>query len=84
MSRTFVSTLVVIALSSLAGCASSAKQPSLPASLAEQVPAPRVVEAPPSDFEFEVAAPRESTGRISRDAELTGSLHPRLASHVNE
>jgi hypothetical protein len=84
MSRSLVPVLVV-ALSALAGCASSARQAAVPCSIASQVPASEVAEAPPSDFEMEVA-PRESTNakRLLKDAQLTGSLHPSSPTRTND
>jgi len=77
MFRPLASVLVVVSLAVLAGCASSSRQAAVPCSLAAQVPADPMAEAPPSDFEMQFA-PRESTSakRLTKDAELTGSLHP--------
>jgi hypothetical protein len=67
--------VVLVALSSLAGCASS--RAAVSHSLAEQVPTGHVAEAPPTDFELEFAPPESSgTKRFTHDHELTGSLHP--------
>jgi hypothetical protein len=63
---------MVLALSSLAGCASSA-HPQVQHSLAEQVRSPLVAEAAPNDFDMEFS-PKERSGRITKDVELTGSL----------
>ena len=85
MSRMFVPVVVILALSSLAGCASSARQPTVPLSVAAQVPVDRVAEAPPSDFEMDFTPPETSSAkRFTKDQELTGSLHPAMASHVSE
>ena len=75
MSRPVASALVLVALSALAGCASSAQQ-AVPHSLASQVPTEHVAAAPPTDFEFEFA-PSQTTAprRFTKDTELTGSLH---------
>jgi hypothetical protein len=84
MSRPLVSVFVIVALSTLAGCASSARQ-AVPCSLAAQVPASPMAEAPPSDFEMEFA-PRESTNakRLTKDSQLTGSLHPSSPTRTND
>lgn len=85
MSRTFAPVMMVLALSSLAGCASSARQPTVPCSVAAQVPVDRVAEGPPSDFEMEFSAPTTTTSkRFTRNEELSGALHPKMASHVHE
>jgi hypothetical protein len=83
MPRTSVLVVLAISLATLAGCASSQPPPAL--SVAEQVPATRVAVQPPSDFEMEIATP-EAAGakRFTHDQELVGSLHPTMASHVNE
>jgi hypothetical protein len=76
---------ILVGLSSLAGCASGSRQV-VSHSLAEQVPAGRVAEAPPTDFEFEFA-PGESAGgakRFTHDRELTGSLHPSSPTRSSE
>jgi hypothetical protein len=64
--------VAVVALASLAGCASGSHQ-AVSHSLAKQVPGPMFAEEPPSDCDFELKAP-ERSGRITRDTELTGSL----------
>jgi hypothetical protein len=75
MSRPLASAVVLVALSALAGCASSAQQ-AVPHSLASQVPTEHVAAAPPTDFEFEFAPAQTATPRrFTKDAELTGSLH---------
>ncbi len=85
MFRTVVPVLAIAALSCLAGCASSAPTPATPVSVAAQVPVDRVAEAPPSEFEFDFAPPESARGgHFTKDKELTGSLHPHMASHVNE
>jgi hypothetical protein len=84
MFRTVVALVSVVALSSLAGCASNAAPAVSPSetSLAEQVPAQRVAAQPPEEFEMELSAPRGSSERhFTRDRELAASLHPTLASH---
>jgi len=69
-----LASLVLVALSALAGCASSAQQ-AVPHSLASQVPMDRVAAAPPTDFELEFAPKQTSAPRrFTKDAELTGSL----------
>ena len=81
MPRTLI--VVVLGLSALAGCASSAPPPAL--SVAGQVPAEHVAFQAPSDFDMELAAPEGAgTRRFTHDEELAGSLHPKMASHVNE
>ena len=76
MSRPLASILVLVALSALAGCASSARQGAVPHSLASQVPTDAIAVAPPSDFEFEFApAQTAAPRRFTKDVELTGSLH---------
>jgi hypothetical protein len=83
MPRTFALVVVILGLSALAGCAASAPPPAL--SVASQVPAERVAVQPPSDFDMELASPdAEGSRRFSHDQELAGSLHPKMASHVNE
>ena len=74
MSRPLVLALVHVALSALAGCASTSQQ-AVPHSLASQVPTDRVAAAGPTDFELEFA-PAQTTAprRFTKDAELTGSL----------
>jgi len=75
MPRPLASALVLVALSALAGCASTAQQ-AVPHSLASQVPTDRVAAAPPTDFELEFAPPQTTAPRrFTKDAELTGSLH---------
>jgi hypothetical protein len=75
MYRPLASALVLVALSALAGCASSAQQ-AVPHSLASQVPTEHVAAAPPTDFEFEFAPkPTSAPRRFTKDVELTGSLH---------
>ncbi len=82
MPRTVV-TVVVLALSALAGCASTQPPPAV--SVAEQVPVDRTAFQPPSDFDMDVAATEgASSKRFTHDQELAGSLHPKMASHVNE
>jgi hypothetical protein len=73
MSRPLASAivLVLVAVSALAGCASSAQQ-AVPHSLASQVPTDHVADAPPTDFEFEFAPKQPAAPR--RFTELTGSL----------
>lgn len=73
MSRLVLPALaMVFALSTLAGCASNA-HPTVQHSLAEQVRSPLTAEAAPSDFDMEFS-PKERTGRVTKDVELTGSL----------
>ena len=71
MSRPLASVIVLVALSALAGCASSAQQ-AVPHSLAAQVPTDHFAAAPPTDFEFEFAPKQPAAPR--RFTELTGSL----------
>ena len=80
MFRPLVGLLVVLSLSSLVGCAGSSHQ-AVQHSLAEQVAVDRVAYTPPTDFEFEVKATESSTpARFTHDKELTGSLHPAMAT----
>ena len=80
MFRPLVGSIVVLALTSLAGCASSSHQV-MQHSLAEQVPVDRVAYTPPTDFEFEVnTSDTSAPARFTHDKELTGSLHPAMAT----
>ncbi|HEY8091473.1 MAG TPA: hypothetical protein VIF09_26595 [Polyangiaceae bacterium] len=67
--------MVLVSLSALAGCASSERQVRSADSIASQIPGQRVAEAPPEDWEMELKMPARSDGRITKDRELTGSLH---------
>ena len=80
MFRPLVGSIVVLALSSLVGCAGSSHQ-AVQHSLAEQVPVDRVAYTPPTDFEFEVKGTESaSPARFTHDKELTGSLHHAVAT----
>lgn len=71
---------VVLALTSLVGCAGSSHQ-AVQHSLAAQVPVDRVAYTPPTDFEFEVKVTDTSApARFTHDRELTGSLRPAMAT----
>ena len=67
--------LVTVSLSALAGCASSERQVRSADSIASQIPGQRVAEAPPEEWEMELKMPARADGRITKDRELTGSLH---------
>jgi type IV pilus biogenesis protein CpaD/CtpE len=83
MSRPLASALVLVALSALAGCASTAQQ-AVPHSLASQIPTDRVAAAPPTDFEFELAPSQTAAPRrFTKDAELTGSLHAKSPTRTS-
>ncbi len=82
MPRTVVP-VVVLALSALAGCASTQPPPAV--SVAGQVPVDRAAVQPPAGVGMAGAgAEGASTKRFTHDQELAGSLHPKMASHVNE
>lgn len=80
MFRPLVGSCVIVALSSLVGCTGSSHQ-AVQHSLANQVPVDRVAYAPPTDFEFQFApASSSAPARFTHDKELTGSLHPAMAT----
>jgi hypothetical protein len=75
MFRPLAAVLASLALSAVAGCASSSQQ-AVSHSLASQVPIEQIAAAPPTDFEIEFVS-KQSSGprRFTKDAELAGSLH---------
>jgi len=76
MFRPLVATVAALALTAVAGCASNAAPAAVPHSYAAQVPARRVADAPPTDFEFDFSpTDTRAEHRFTHDAPLTGSLH---------
>jgi type IV pilus biogenesis protein CpaD/CtpE len=83
MSRPLASALVLVALSALAGCASSAQQ-AVPHSLASQVPTDRIAAAPPIDCDVEfVPSQTSAPRRFTKDPQLT-SLHAASPTRVSD
>ncbi len=75
MFRFLASAVALVSLSALAGCASSDRHAQSADSIASQIPGQRVAEAPPEEWEMELKMPARNEARITKDRELTGSLH---------
>ena len=75
MFRSLPVAVLLVSVSALAGCASSAREVRSADSIASQIPGQRVAEAPPEEWEMELKMPARNDGRITKDRELTGSLH---------
>jgi hypothetical protein len=85
MSRPLASALVLVALSAVAGCTSSAHPSAVPHSLASQVPTDSVAAMPPPTDDFEFVPPQTTPRHGTKDAELTaGSLHAASPTRVND
>ena len=74
MYRFLASAVVLVSVSALAGCASGDRHAQSADSIASQIPAHRVAEAPPEEWEMELKMPERAGSRITKDRELTGSL----------